>query len=135
MPEAEITKVTRAEQRARHYAGLFTEIGWTVRVAISEYEPHLFQSGEIMIPARTYAHVTARGPEAWDSTYMFEFITRHGAPGHRESTFWAKSSSHLRGLRASRQRRSLVRMTERELASLLAVETTIASSRTERKAG
>ena len=86
-----MAEITKAEIKARAIARSLERAGWTVTVKVkhteAEHYPH--DPSQVMLPARVFVSVTANGPESWDDTYAFSFVSWLPAQGHRASTRYA----------------------------------------------
>jgi hypothetical protein len=126
-------KTTRAEIRARAFAGRFEQAGFTVKVTVEHTEPQLGRGGGVMLPGRVWVSVTARGPQSWDNSYSFTFLSDLPATGHRPSTRFAGGHQY-RGLRG-RRRKPSVKLSLTELRSWVGLELDNALARDNRAGG
>jgi hypothetical protein len=122
---------TKAEVRARAFAGRLEEAGFAVTVTVEHTEPRLGRGGGVVSPGRVWVSATARGPQSWDNGYSFTFVGDLPALGHRASTQFAGAHQY-RGLRTGRRRPS-VKLTLKELRSWVGVELDNARGRAERE--
>jgi hypothetical protein len=124
-------ETTKAEVRARAFAGRLEEAGFTVTVTVEHTGPRLGRGGGVVSPRHVWVSVSVRGPQSWDNGYSFTFVSDLPAAGHRACTQFAGGHQY-RGLRTGR-RRPGVKLTLKELRSWVGVELDNASDRAERE--